>query len=235
MTEHSPALTSEQVQEINKLIDDAKKNLVSSITTTVEKKQTEMIDAAKTEIDQAVVKNQRLILATVEAGVEKSVSSLRSKIWEGFKVVFPVLATAFLGFLVWKWQAEIQTKIDHQTEVVKAQLAFKGEFAKRKLDAYQEILNQMVDVGSKVHGAQHDEEMKAKLGPALLKFNETVKSKRLYMSHDAFQSLLDYWQAGIDVFRGKATLDDFRVKNSNAEDKIAQDLDVQNLGKLNLE
>ena len=243
-TESSP-LTQEQLAQVNELLNSTKQDLISSVIAAVQAQQTEIAATAKTEIDQAVTKNQRILLATVQDGKGVTSSSKWAKFWEGFKVVFPVVATALLGFLVWNWQSNIQKKIDRQTEVVKAELAqqtevvktelaVKQDFVKRKLDLYEDILIQMVETGSKIYAAQGNSEMKAACGPALLKFNETVKSKRLYISAEAFNALLDFWQAGIDVLRGKGTLEDLQAKNSIAEDRIAQDLNVKNLGKLNL-
>lgn len=234
MSTKPPTLTKEQLEQINALIDAAKSEWISSVSQSVQTKQAEILATAKTEIDQAVAKNQRVVLATVQAGAEKGASTTGAKGWEAFKVLFPVIATALLGFVVWKWQSDIQKKIDHQSEYVKVELGLKAEFARRKLDLYQEILKQMAEVGSKVRAAQRNPEKKADLWPVLLEFNETVMSKRLYISDDAFKALLEFWQAGVDVFRGQATLDDLQAKNSDAEDKIAKDLDVKTLGKLKL-
>ena len=234
MSSEQSSLTPEELAQITALIDSAKQNLVSSVVAAVQKRQDEIAATAKTEIDQAVANNQRIVLATVQGGTQTATSSRWTKVWEFFKVVFPVIATALLGFGVWKWQAAIQKKIADEAEGLKTQMALRQDVSKRKLDLYEEILTQMVDIGSKIRAAQHNSEKKAECGPALLKFNQTVKSKRLYMNDQAFQALLDFWQAGVDVLRGQGTLEDLQAKNSIAEDLIAQDIDVRNLGKLNI-
>jgi len=234
MSSEQSSLTPEELAQITTLIDSAKQNWVSAVVAAVQERQDEIAAAAKTEIDQAVANNQRIVLATVQAGTQTTTSSKGKKFWEFFKVVFPVVATALLGYGVWKWQADIQKKISDEAEGLKTQLALRQDVAKRKLDLYEEVLTEMVDIGSKIRAAQHNPEKKAECGPALLKFNQTVKSKRLYMSDRAFQALLDFWQAGVDVLRGQGSLDDLQAKNSIAEDLIAQDIDVKNLGKLNL-
>lgn len=234
MSNKPSPLSKEQLDEINSLLDAAKEDWISTVSSSVQSKQAEIAATVKTEIDQAVAKNQRVVLATVQAGAEQAASSGRAKAWEALKLLLPVIATALLGFVVWKWQSDIQKKIDHQNELVKVELGLKGEFAKRKLDMYQDILKQMAEVGSRVRAAQRNNEKKADLWPALLKFNETVNSKRIYISDDAFKALLEFWQAGLDIFRGQATLDNLQEKNSRAEDEIANDLDIKTLGKLKL-
>ncbi len=234
MSTQQSALTDEQLGQITDLIDALKTQLISAVGDRVNAKQAAIIASVKKEVDGAVAANQRVVLATVQAGAEKTTSTIGTKLWEAFKVLFPVVGTAVLGFFVWQWQSDIQEKIDRQTEYLKVELGLKAEFAKRKLDLYQDILTQMADVGSKVKAGQRNPEKKADVWPALLNFNQTVRSKRLYISEDAFQALLEFWQAGVDVFRGQATLDDLQTKNSNAEDKIASDLDVKTLGKLKL-
>jgi hypothetical protein len=234
MSAERSSLTAEEVAQIEGLINSSKDKLISSIVAAVEKRQAEIADTAKTEIDQAVAKNQRIVLATVQGGTEKATSKNGAKLWEFVKVVFPVVATALLGFWVWKWQANIQTKISDEAEKLKTELAIKQDVNKRKLDLYEQVVTQMVELEGKIRAAEYNEDVKKQCQQALVTFNHTVKSKRLYMSDRAFQALIEFWQAAVDVLRGQGTLDNLQAKNSIAEDLIAQDIDVKNFGKLNL-
>ena len=234
MSAEPSSLTAKELAQVNGLIDSAKEDLISSIVKAVEKRQAEIADTAKTEIDQAVAKNQRIVLATVQGGTEKATSKTWAKLWEFVKVVFPVVATALLGYWVWTWQANIQTKISDEAEKLKTELAIKQDVNKRKLDLYEQVVAQMVELEGKIRAAQYNEDVKKQCQQALVTFNHTVKSKRLYMSQQAFQALIEFWQAAVDVLRGQGTLDNLQAKNSLAEDLIAQDIDVKNFGKLNL-
>src|SRR4051812_2940860 len=102
MTTNQSVLTPEQVKEVNALIDAAKTGIVSSVTTVVQNSQTNIINEAKADIEKAIASNQRVMLATVQdSSSKKKDSSGKEKVWEIFKDLLPVLATAVLGFLVW--------------------------------------------------------------------------------------------------------------------------------------
>lgn len=175
MSTENTSLTREQLQQVNALVDEAKKELTRSIGAAWKAKQSEITAIAKSAIDEAVAKNQRIVLATVQESAD-SKTSKKEWVWEVIKLLLPVIATALLGYWIWNWQSDIQQKIDHKTEEIKSDLALvlalKQHLGERKLDVYEDILSQMADVDGKLRAAQRNPEKKSECGPVLLKSRE---------------------------------------------------------------
>ena len=238
-----PALNETQLKQVNDLIGDAKSQIVSEAVGALTKKHGEVVKAAKVEIDEAVKKNQRVMVTAVRDSAAHDGSKFRGGFWEFVKILLPIFVTAYIGYLVWGWQSNIQQKIDDKSKVLEsqlnekakvleAQLNQKGAYFEHKLAVYEAIHKQMAEVTAKVHDARADPAKRREAFDALEAFSRLIDANRLYIPKDeVHNALTDMWQAGMDVFR-KGKLDDFEDKTRAAEKALGDDIGISNLNTL---
>lgn len=242
MAQHTHSLTPEQVKEVSALVDSVKAAIVSDITAAIIARQETVIAQAKTQIDAAVAKNVRVLVTTA---ADSPAAGWEGKLWEVLKLLLPVAATVFFGYLIWQRQSgqqrtidqslkTFQQDIDRDLKVKEAQLALKQAFFENKLKVYEETDRLMAELNTKVNAADNNRsEPKFKEASQALKaFNEHANSKRLYINQATYDSLMAVWQSGVDIFRQQAKASDLQQKIAAAEKLMAADLNIEDLAKI---
>jgi hypothetical protein len=223
------ALTEEQTKAITDLINA---NIMTAVTQSIQTNQALLISAIKTDIEQAVSQQQRVVVASItsegtSARIQPRGESLTFKI---LMALLPILATAALGFYIDK-------KVDVSKQEITTKLAIQQEFYTRKLTTYANVYEQMAAFNQDLNNLRGDPTnvaagMHAFEGMA--KFDKFRRSNSLYMSAKVTKSMGEVWEAAAMVISNPtaAKKNPLTEKISAVETAIAEDLKSDSLGKI---
>ena len=180
------------------------------------------------------------------------------RIWEFFKVSFPVITaviTAVLTLLVWLTQQTIEQKVDNnqvllqdqlqtQQTQLRAQLALKEEYYKRRLTIYENACKQIVDAQTSLADVGTTDESGLRAINLVKELDRLRRGNQLYWSKEVDVFLDKLWSLGIcqvgsrpcEVSEGKVlAVEALPEEISNVvgalHEQMRADLDVSELAK----
>jgi hypothetical protein len=231
-----PSLSSEVRAEISRLVDDKKGDFAQSVTSAVGTAFSDSREAIAKDIGEKVKEalkgNQSVVLATVQSAAPTSKGNNKR---EWAVILVPIIATALLGYLVWRWQhaaedrsqiaqTHLQEKIDQNSEFLKAQLALNQEYVKRKMDAFQEIWKQIAIVYADANTARINPKEVTRALNSLTKLSELLEANRLYISDATQKALAEFWGAAHKMTMEPKTPARLDEKLANAKKEVHTEL-----------
>ena len=195
---------------------------------------------------------------TTEIAKSSENKSAAANGWEIFKVSFPIITaivTAVLTLLVWFTQQKIEQKVDNnqlllqaqletQQTQLRAQLALKEEYYKRRLTIYENACRQVADAQASLADVGITDEGGLRATNVVNELDKLRRSNQLYWSRQVDVSLDKLWSLGIcRVGSRPCELPDGKVLEVDAlsgeitnavvvlQDQMKTDLDVLELAK----
>ncbi len=235
---------AEQAAEINRLIEEKKGEYAASATAAVSAAiidgRVALMSKVDTAVKEAISANQSIVLATVQSAKSENP---KGRLFEWAKILVPVIVTALLGVLVWRWQhaaedrsrvkqSELEAKIDQNAEFLKAKLALNQEYFKRKMDALQEIWKQMALVYADANTAYQNPNEMTKALNSLGKLSESLEASKLYLGDDTYAALNDFWAAARDLTLKQIKPAKLEEKRATAKAKVYHELGLSEINTL---
>jgi hypothetical protein len=238
----SPPFTSEQVNEISRLLEQNNSRTVEAVqngvAAAITSQQLSVIESAKTRIADAVNANQKVFLATVQNAAGQETSATESKWWKLLlallPAMLPTLATLFIGYAIWQRQTQIQKGVDEGKVILTSHLAMKEEFFKRKLTVYENVHSQITRLVAELNTIEVDPKQDEAVAGVLSEFNDSLEKSRFYINdntHDALDQLREYGLRVLSKEKG-CTTGEFMNKVVLVEKMMATDLDVNDMGHI---
>lgn len=155
----------------------------------------QMISDLERHLRDKIEGDTRSVLAKVEETKE-------SKFFKVALALSPVLATAFLGWLVWEAQLSANEKIENNSKQLASRLVLTEEFYKRKFDVYQDAYKKMLRLLAAVKNLELNRQDANGNKEAVTCLNELYLSSQtngLYMTDEVSKGLQEVWNTALTL------------------------------------
>jgi hypothetical protein len=150
--------------------------------------------------------------------------------WRIIQLILPIMLTAILGFIIWKFQSSIQENIDEKASLWHAQIGLVQHLYEQRLVAYKELYDKALAIYRslqevKTNGPQAQSE-KDNLHNNLMILSELRAANKIIASQELNTFLFQTWY---DTIKGQSS-ESAEELMKKVEDQMRKDLFVDKLG-----
>ncbi|HXM62191.1 MAG TPA: hypothetical protein VN950_15140 [Terriglobales bacterium] len=132
----------------------------------------------------------------------KKLESKDAKGWQLAMALFPVLATALLGVLVFYLQKDTNEKIDRASKLLSTRLALSQQFYQQRFTVYQDADRRMVLLLAAVNNLERNPDdlvKKKEAADVLVQLYGSSRTNSFYMTPETSKGLAQVWSIGIQL------------------------------------
>jgi hypothetical protein len=182
---------------IPQLLADNEKAVLAAIADGTEKvlhQQDSLIHSAEANLVREMESRHKELIKKLESKDPKG--------WQLSMALFPVLATALLGLLVFYLQKGTNEKIDRASKLLSTRLALSQQFYQQRFTVYQNADRLMVLLLASVNNLDRnpdDLEKKKEAADVLVQLYGSSRTNSFYMTPETSRGLAQVWSIGIQL------------------------------------